>query len=877
MGVQGLWQLLAPVGRRVSVDALANKRVAVDASIWLVQFLKAMRDERGEMVRNAHLLGFFRRICKLLYLRIRPVFVFDGGTPWLKRRTVLARRRQRDKAVSSMRKTAEKLLLNHLKRRGLDELLEAAKIPPVTPPGGAPGPPPVVAEWSPPDASSKQGPSAGAAGAVSTTARVAGGGPAIGDASIRSSDAVKLPSPPKGTTLKDTPAGASASARASSTTSASARQPGAVDSPPRLVPGGDAGPREVVRDKGKGKAPMVEEVAWQGWEEGGGGRGRENSQWMGDDSLASELARQLASQLLGGLSGGAQGEAAGGGSAAGASASRSVAGASAEGLRVSPSGAMGAHTGAAPIPGGGGGPGEVDGGDDGDEEDEDDDEGGLEQMFLPEDLSQIDATALASLPPSMQYELLVQIRDQKNKENRGVFLEAAKAPTTFSQTQLSAYLEGSKFRAELSSVQSVLAAGARGEASRRIVSEVDREWRERGRKSEEGGSDDWGQGTRAAKPYYLPPDPHRRKGKGKGGADSAPGTLSASSGRRYPLSNERPFFFTPLQLPTDGPGGRPTNASKGAHLGAKSSASPIPAFNAKEGGGGATEGGQGVAGEARPGIPPRHQGGDEVRGGDERVHGGGEGDAERNALEAAGGDTHALLFIEAASPALVVVTGGEGTVSSPGQRPKAARAESPEAVSKPALEARVQDVGAAAAARGAASGCNAVDLTDGTGGASRTEGNYAGGDGPALSLSFSLDGDESGGDDGDDLFREVCSAEEVTLVSRRIVEACAQEVLSSSKDLPRAGTGASGDSARIPRSLSPAHGDAAMERGREPTLGGAQGGAGSAAIAAERNDKQEDVMEWEEAGGVRRVAMSQGWWRAAAERGGIVLREGLGW
>lgn len=26
--------------------------------------MRAMRDERGEMMRNAHLLGFFRRICR---------------------------------------------------------------------------------------------------------------------------------------------------------------------------------------------------------------------------------------------------------------------------------------------------------------------------------------------------------------------------------------------------------------------------------------------------------------------------------------------------------------------------------------------------------------------------------------------------------------------------------------------------------------------------------------------------------------------------------------------------------------------------------------------------------------------------------------------
>ena len=88
MGVRDLWTLLAPCGRRTSVDALARKRLAVDASIWLIQFVKAMRDDQGEMLRNAPLLGLFRRLVKLLYLKIRPVLVFDGATPVLKRRTV---------------------------------------------------------------------------------------------------------------------------------------------------------------------------------------------------------------------------------------------------------------------------------------------------------------------------------------------------------------------------------------------------------------------------------------------------------------------------------------------------------------------------------------------------------------------------------------------------------------------------------------------------------------------------------------------------------------------------------------------------------------------------------------------------------------------
>ena len=91
MGVQGLWELLQPVGRTVDLQTMANRRYAVDASIWITQFVKAMRDEEGaavvqrlalvatfagvsvalsatcssvcrlgNMMKNAHILGFFR-------------------------------------------------------------------------------------------------------------------------------------------------------------------------------------------------------------------------------------------------------------------------------------------------------------------------------------------------------------------------------------------------------------------------------------------------------------------------------------------------------------------------------------------------------------------------------------------------------------------------------------------------------------------------------------------------------------------------------------------------------------------------------------------------------------------------------------------------
>jgi DNA excision repair protein ERCC-5 len=90
MGVQGLWSLVGPAARPTQLESMRQKRVAVDASIWIHQFMRTMRDKEGNALRNGHLMGFFRRICKLLFFDIKPVFVFDGGAPSLKRSTIVS-------------------------------------------------------------------------------------------------------------------------------------------------------------------------------------------------------------------------------------------------------------------------------------------------------------------------------------------------------------------------------------------------------------------------------------------------------------------------------------------------------------------------------------------------------------------------------------------------------------------------------------------------------------------------------------------------------------------------------------------------------------------------------------------------------------------
>ncbi|SCU99976.1 LAME_0G06744g1_1 [Lachancea meyersii CBS 8951] len=118
MGVHALWDIVGPTAKPVRLESLSNKRLAVDASIWIYQFLKAVRDKEGNAMRYSHIVGFFRRICKLLYFGIKPVFVFDGGAPALKRRTIQQRKERRQGRRDNAAITARKLLARQMQSDG---------------------------------------------------------------------------------------------------------------------------------------------------------------------------------------------------------------------------------------------------------------------------------------------------------------------------------------------------------------------------------------------------------------------------------------------------------------------------------------------------------------------------------------------------------------------------------------------------------------------------------------------------------------------------------------------------------------------------------------------------------------------------------------
>lgn len=115
MGVHGLWKLLEASGKPVPVESLEGKVLAIDISIWIYQVLQGYQDRHGIPRPNAHLLGLFTRICKLLYFKIKPVFVFDGGVPMLKKNTIALRRKQKSIATSKAQKMKADLINNLIK------------------------------------------------------------------------------------------------------------------------------------------------------------------------------------------------------------------------------------------------------------------------------------------------------------------------------------------------------------------------------------------------------------------------------------------------------------------------------------------------------------------------------------------------------------------------------------------------------------------------------------------------------------------------------------------------------------------------------------------------------------------------------------------
>ncbi|XP_076234082.1 rad2 superfamily protein mus201 [Calliopsis andreniformis] len=125
MGVYGLWRLLDATGKQVPLETLEGKILAVDVSIWIHQVLQGYQDRFGNPKPNAHLIGLYSRICKLLYYKIKPVFVFDGGVPLLKKDTITLRRKQKSMAKNKAQQMRTDLINNLIKHSAVKTVLNS--------------------------------------------------------------------------------------------------------------------------------------------------------------------------------------------------------------------------------------------------------------------------------------------------------------------------------------------------------------------------------------------------------------------------------------------------------------------------------------------------------------------------------------------------------------------------------------------------------------------------------------------------------------------------------------------------------------------------------------------------------------------------------
>lgn len=98
MGIKGLTALLsqhAPNAiKEHEIKTLFGRKVAIDASMSIYQFLIAVRQKDGEMLQNdagettSHLMGFFYRTIRIVENGIKPAYVFDGKPPDMKKGVV---------------------------------------------------------------------------------------------------------------------------------------------------------------------------------------------------------------------------------------------------------------------------------------------------------------------------------------------------------------------------------------------------------------------------------------------------------------------------------------------------------------------------------------------------------------------------------------------------------------------------------------------------------------------------------------------------------------------------------------------------------------------------------------------------------------------
>ncbi|XP_060829051.1 flap endonuclease 1 isoform X1 [Bombus pascuorum] len=116
MGILGLSKLIADIApsaiKEQELKHYFGRKVAIDASMCLYQFLIAVRSEGAQLTSvhgetTSHLMGTFYRTIRLVEQGIKPVYVFDGKPPNLKGGELAKRAERRDEAQKLLQAAEE--------------------------------------------------------------------------------------------------------------------------------------------------------------------------------------------------------------------------------------------------------------------------------------------------------------------------------------------------------------------------------------------------------------------------------------------------------------------------------------------------------------------------------------------------------------------------------------------------------------------------------------------------------------------------------------------------------------------------------------------------------------------------------------------------
>ncbi|KAL1569877.1 Elongation of fatty acids protein 2 [Salvia divinorum] len=117
MGIKGLTKLLADNApksmKEQKFESYFGRKIAIDASMSIYQFLIVVGRSGTEMLTNeagdvtSHLQGMFSRTIRLLEAGIKPVYVFDGQPPDLKKQELAKRYSKRADATEELNNAQE--------------------------------------------------------------------------------------------------------------------------------------------------------------------------------------------------------------------------------------------------------------------------------------------------------------------------------------------------------------------------------------------------------------------------------------------------------------------------------------------------------------------------------------------------------------------------------------------------------------------------------------------------------------------------------------------------------------------------------------------------------------------------------------------------